>query len=370
MRVHTQKQSRHQQETLLRRSQLTQHTIINQLVPVLPHASDKAHKVGLNTPATNRFAHDFSLIPVHSKASVMLQRKCACGSRCPRCQDEQDTHEQLQTKRVQANNSGETVAPPIVHEVLHSSGQPLDITTRGFMESRFGHDFSHVRVHTDSRAAESARAVNAIAYTVGRNIVFGAGHYEPASSRGRHLLAHELTHVTQQGEGSISSQLMTGPSDDRHEQEAEKIARDASGMSSAQHSASEVKLQRVPDEEDTMAEEEEDTESAEAGEQEAEIGVLRAPLCTNIQRRCSVCRLPLGGVGWASKCTDQKKPYIYTYGNMHYECSPSLDSDKLKNIRNSADCKTPPKNTKQQNLTKVSSKGKHWRRFKRWLRRL
>lgn len=88
--------------------------------------------------------------------------------------------------------------PPIVHEALHSSGQPVDPTTRGFMESRFGRDFSRVRVHTDSRAAESADAVNAFAYTVGQDVVFGAGQYAPGVEAGRRLLAHELAHVAQQ----------------------------------------------------------------------------------------------------------------------------------------------------------------------------
>ncbi|MGB9632210.1 MAG: DUF4157 domain-containing protein [Chloroflexaceae bacterium] len=90
--------------------------------------------------------------------------------------------------------------PPIVHEVLRSPGQPLDAETRAFMEPRFGHDFSRVRVHTDARAAESARAVNALAYTVGRDVVFGAGQYAPGASAGRRLLAHELAHVVQQGD--------------------------------------------------------------------------------------------------------------------------------------------------------------------------
>src|SRR5512140_648141 len=67
--------------------------------------------------------------------------------------------------------------PPLVTDVLHSSGQPLDAATRSFMEPRFGHDFSGVRVHTDAKAAESARAVNASAYTVGRDIAFDAGQY-------------------------------------------------------------------------------------------------------------------------------------------------------------------------------------------------
>lgn len=88
--------------------------------------------------------------------------------------------------------------PPIVHEVLRSSGQPLDASTRAFMEPRFGHDFSRVRVHTDARAAESAREVNALAYTVGRDVVFGKGQYALATGAGKQLLAHELVHTIQQ----------------------------------------------------------------------------------------------------------------------------------------------------------------------------
>ena len=72
------------------------------------------------------------------------------------------------------------------------------------MEPRFGHDFSGVRVHTDARAAESAWSVNALAYTVGRDVVFGTGQYAPGTSGGRRLLAHELTHVVQQ-QGSVGS---------------------------------------------------------------------------------------------------------------------------------------------------------------------
>jgi len=87
---------------------------------------------------------------------------------------------------------------PIVHDVLHSSGQPLDSATRNFVESRFGDDFSQVRVHTGSKAAESARTMNAQAYTVGRDVVFGGGQYATATIEGKRLLAHELTHVLQQ----------------------------------------------------------------------------------------------------------------------------------------------------------------------------
>ena len=92
--------------------------------------------------------------------------------------------------------------PPMVQEVLRSPGQPLDPTTRTFMESRFDADFSQVRVHTDPRAAESAQAVNALAYTVGPNVVFGANKYAPSSHNGRRLLAHELAHTIQQRNAS------------------------------------------------------------------------------------------------------------------------------------------------------------------------
>lgn len=94
-------------------------------------------------------------------------------------------------------------APPIVHDVLSSGGgSPLEAGTRGFMEERFGQDFSGVRVHTGEQAADSARAIDAKAYTSGNNIVFDKGQYDPSSQQGQTLLAHELAHVVQQS-GSI-----------------------------------------------------------------------------------------------------------------------------------------------------------------------
>ena len=90
--------------------------------------------------------------------------------------------------------------PPIVYEALRGSGAPLDVGTRSLMESRLGHDFTHVRVHTDERAVASARAVGALAYTVGRSIVFDRGRYAPHEDKGRSLLAHELVHTIQQSD--------------------------------------------------------------------------------------------------------------------------------------------------------------------------
>jgi len=97
--------------------------------------------------------------------------------------------------------------PPIVYEVLHSPGQPLDPATRASVEPRFGHDFSKVRVHTDTKSSESAQAVKARAYTVGSNIVFGEREYSTRTMAGTELLAHELTHVIQQ-EGLTDASLI------------------------------------------------------------------------------------------------------------------------------------------------------------------
>ncbi|MBC8028993.1 MAG: DUF4157 domain-containing protein [Pyrinomonadaceae bacterium] len=144
-----------------------------------------------------------------------MQRKCACGgsagvtSECEDCDKKKLSLQRstevarpatLNSKPETRNSSG---VPPIVNEILSSPGQPLDSQTRAFFEPRFGHDFSRVRVHTDANAAESASAVNALAYTVGRDVAFGAGQFAPQTNAGRKLLAHELTHVVQQR--SVSS---------------------------------------------------------------------------------------------------------------------------------------------------------------------
>ena len=91
-------------------------------------------------------------------------------------------------------------APSPVHEVLRAPGQPLDETTRAFMEPRFNHDFSRVRVHTDDTAARSAQQIDAQAYSFGQHMVFGANQYQPQAGRGQQLIAHELAHVAQQAD--------------------------------------------------------------------------------------------------------------------------------------------------------------------------
>ncbi len=127
-----------------------------------------------------------------------LQRKCSCGlgsneGECAECKKKETA-----VQRKSTGDSSPSVAPPIVHEVLRSPGQPLDSATRAYFEPRFGHDFSRVRVHTDSQAAESARSVGALAYTVADHVVFAAGQHRPQSNAGRNLMAHELAHTIQQ----------------------------------------------------------------------------------------------------------------------------------------------------------------------------
>jgi hypothetical protein len=200
-------------------------------------------------------------------ASGVLQRKCDCGNHtiaggeCDECSKKgESSKKQVPLQRFATSDNGAVGAPPIVHEVLSSSGQPLDVATRIFMEKRFsrdftairsagrpegisrsgitvrphddrferqaeaaaekiaspdaaslesvsaGPDFSQVRIHAGPRAAESARAIGAKAFTVSNSIVFGEGAYSPNSSAGRRLLAHELTHVVQQ-QASPASQI-------------------------------------------------------------------------------------------------------------------------------------------------------------------
>jgi len=155
----------------------------------------------------------------------ILQRKCACdgsGGDCSACAEKEESTLQ----RHAANHSEPNGVPAIVHEVLRSAGQPLDADTRAFMEPRFGHDFSKVRVHDDARAVESARAVNALAYTVGLNIVFGVNENAPRTASGQRLLAHELAHVVQQSgpEETLPQRLTVSRSGNSHERAADAAA--------------------------------------------------------------------------------------------------------------------------------------------------
>ena len=126
-----------------------------------------------------------SFVQPKLRVNPTLQRTCA------RCGEDE--------KAVQRKGSGEvSTATPAVEAALAQSGQALDATTRQWAESRFGHDFSSVKIHHDAEAAQSATSIGARAYTSGRDIVFGAGEFSPHTESGRRLLAHELAHVVQQ----------------------------------------------------------------------------------------------------------------------------------------------------------------------------
>ena len=192
-----------------------------------------------------------SAIAPHSLPAA-IQRKCGCsGSRekCDDCKEE----ESRPVQRKATCSLPAAAAPLIVHRALSNCGQPLDAATRAYLEPRFGFDFGHVRIHSDAVAAESASAIQALAYTVNHSIVFGAGTYAPGTSPGRRLLAHELAHVIQQRSAPALAQdkVPVGSGKDPVEQDAEQCARavlsdGAAGVSQPRLSSAAV-IRRSPD---------------------------------------------------------------------------------------------------------------------------
>jgi Domain of unknown function (DUF4157) len=188
-----------------------------------------------------------------------------------------DTQTVLSLQRT-AGNAGVTrlldeERSPVEEVVGSGGGEPLDEQTRSFMENRFDDDFGDVRVHTGGRASESADSVDAHAYTVGSNVVFAAGAYEPGSADGRRLLAHELTHVVQQRSGPVSGTpapggiLVSEPSDP-FEQQAERVA-DTVAAGDAAPPAAPSAVQRAAEEEgEEVAAGGESAPSEQEGEEE------------------------------------------------------------------------------------------------------
>ena len=163
-------------------------------------ASDGAYEQEADAVADRVMSMGGKVAPVSPLVSG-LQRKCtACAT-----EDEQAIV-QTKTQPSLASTQGDTATAQVgVQRALSSPGQPLAKDTRSFFETRFGHDLSDVRIHTSPSASESARSINARAYTLGHSIVFGAGEFRPETHEGRLLLAHELTHTIQQGLGSSQS---------------------------------------------------------------------------------------------------------------------------------------------------------------------
>jgi len=153
-----------------------------------------------------------------------LQRKCRANDdkQCAQCSGG--------SAQRRVRDPADSAASSLdVDPVLSSAGRPLDEGTREFMEHRLGFDFGQVRVHSNGAAAESARAMNAVAYAVGHHLVFDAGEYAPHSQAGLQLIAHELTHVVQQAHGSVSGRasaggLMQSEPGDAHERQADAVA--------------------------------------------------------------------------------------------------------------------------------------------------
>lgn len=207
-----------------------QRTIGNQAVQRMMHTHTEELNVGLTGIPLPHFGHDFARIPVSTSKVGTLQTKlaiskpgdeyeqeadrvaehvmrmpepktqlaCSCGGRCPRCQQ----GEVLRRKTAPAAEGGDrwnALRQPEAKLNAVSGGQPLTNEQRAYFEPRFGVDFSNVRVHTDGSADTAARAIGAYAYTRGSDIVFREGQYRPHTHAGSQLLAHELTHVVQQG---------------------------------------------------------------------------------------------------------------------------------------------------------------------------
>lgn len=157
-----------------------------------PAASEGSADVGLQLPS---FQSPLQPRPFHL-LDRHLELKPLTPSSAPRTPKKTEQGVTIQRK---ADSSAQGASVPAgIHEVLRSSGTPLDRDTRRLIESRIGVNFGNVRVHTDARAAASARALNAKAYTVGRDVVFASGQYSPHSPNGQKLLAHELAHTIQQ----------------------------------------------------------------------------------------------------------------------------------------------------------------------------
>lgn len=163
-----------------------------------------------------------ALTPV-STSSACLLHTCSCGQHTGGGECEHCKERRAGLQRSTSGGADVSTAPPIVSEVLRSTGKSLDAGTRAFFEPRFNHDLSGVRVHSDARAEESAAAVGALAYTVGSNVVFGRSQYRPSSAEGTRLLAHELAHVVQQRNTSQEiHRLRVGDSGDPSEAEAQR----------------------------------------------------------------------------------------------------------------------------------------------------
>ena len=243
-----------------------QRTIGNQAVQRLLERTTENIKGDSATANNTHFGHDFSRIPVNSILPLKIQAKLTVSTPIDKYEQEADQvadavmagntlpvgqisqgvqrklyrvelrpedmvdsmppvkgalgvefPEATSTEEVQrsASNETATVSPHFeqsLRQSTHSGGEALPSSTRSFMESRFGWNFSSVRVHSDARANTLARDVNARAFTLDNRVFFAKSQYQPDTQEGQHLLAHELTHVVQQSEGRLSRKIQRSTS--------------------------------------------------------------------------------------------------------------------------------------------------------------
>ncbi|MFZ0321983.1 MAG: DUF4157 domain-containing protein [Candidatus Sulfotelmatobacter sp.] len=171
----------------------------NQAVQQLLRSGVIQAKLSISHPddPEEREADNVAQTIMRAPAGFPAHAACSCAEGGQMCEECLQKQAQPAIHRRAATPSTPAQMPHIVSNVLHSPGHPLDAATRAFFEPRFGQDFGNVRVHTDSEAANSARSINALAYTAGEHLFFDSGQYAPTTNTGRHLLAHELTHAVQ-----------------------------------------------------------------------------------------------------------------------------------------------------------------------------
>lgn len=188
--------------------------------------------------------------------SRVLRRSCACDGKqaqdkCGDCAESPSGSSGLHRSALRRSAGGAdrlagSKAPPIVGQALSSAGSPLQPLLRTELEGQLGADFSAVRVHTDATAAASAVAVDAQAYTLGSDIVFGAGRFEPGSQAGRRLLTHELAHVVQQPVADRSGPAEIGAADSEVERQADRVSAGTGSVSGPGTLASPPAARRSP----------------------------------------------------------------------------------------------------------------------------
>jgi hypothetical protein len=202
------------------------------------------------------YSHEFEQVPEATRSAARERAEPDAVQQAP------PAAAMLSLQRLAGNESVNSLVeeeqPSPVREVVGSGGgSPLDSGVRGFMEQRMGQDFSDVRIHTGGKADESARSISAQAYTVGSDVVFRSGAFQPGTPTGQRVIAHELAHVVQQKAGPVAGTSAPGgirlsnPSDP-FEQAAEETARGVTAQASPVPTAiaTEASVQRVDEEEE------------------------------------------------------------------------------------------------------------------------